>query len=481
MRERHRVSPVFYVPKPSECQGTYTDSITYRSKYLSTNISVSYVSTDDNNTPANPNDDTDNYNINYTITDSKGRDASTGYITIYGPDGSTVQTISSIDVSLGSHSTTYQMPASTTIGKYTAVLFALDNDAVEYRDHQPRWAYESGAVIPITRLSLLSLTETGGIIPVKLRIQKVNGGIGPITSITMKEKEDAAIPIHTSDWIENGGATLESSNTEDGITTEIWKWNWNSATRDSMGQSLVHNENHKIQTKTTIRVNGTLVDRILEEDATVNNLVITNVIPETIINWKGEEGTTVPITATLTDNALLTRPMNLTLKIYNTKDDNRTTWLPVRTMTKTNVTGGQQTFHWDGKNNNGDYVEPWTYTFEIEAAQPQDYDWTNYRSPYLRITRATDTEGNAINEAEYAGYDDNDTPEDETDDNYEYYIRFYTLTDSLNTDASEGQIELVGPQFTTLGTWSISSLECLEHKASDGLHDEFTILQYILA
>ena len=373
------------------------------------------------------------------------------------------------------------MPASTTIGKYTAVLFTLDNDAVEYRDHQPRWAYESGAVIPITRLRLLDLTETGGIIPVKLKIQKVNGGIGPITSITMKEKEDAAIPIHTSDWIENGGATLESSNTEDGITTEIWKWNWNSATRDSMGQSLVHNENHKIQTKTTIRVNGTLVDRILEEDATVNNLVITNVIPETIINWKGEEGTTVPITATLTDNALLTRPMNLTLKIYNTKDDNRTTWLPVRTMTKTNVTGGQQTFHWDGKNNNGDYVEPWTYTFEIEAAQPQDYDWTNYRSPYLRITRATDTEGNAINEAEYAGYDDNDTPEDETDDNYEYYIRFYTLTDSLNTDASEGQIELVGPQFTTLGTWSISSLECLEHKASDGLHDEFTILQYILA
>ncbi len=38
------------------------------------------------------------------------------------------------------------MPASTTIGKYTAVLFALDNDAVEYRDHQPRWAYESGAI-----------------------------------------------------------------------------------------------------------------------------------------------------------------------------------------------------------------------------------------------------------------------------------------------------------------------------------------------
>jgi len=63
-------------------------------------------------------------------------------------------------------SITYQMPVSTTIGKYTAVLFALDNDAVEYRDHQPRWAYESGASfdyvwMPVTTSK--STIMTGGI------------------------------------------------------------------------------------------------------------------------------------------------------------------------------------------------------------------------------------------------------------------------------------------------------------------------------
>jgi hypothetical protein len=133
-------------PKPEGYTGSCTDSITYRSKYLSTSINVSYVDTDDNSTPDDTSDDKYNYNISYSISDSKERDASTGYITIYGPDGSVKQTISGIDVSLGSHSTTYQMPANSTAGKCIAVLFAADNDGPEYRDHQNRWAYERGAV-----------------------------------------------------------------------------------------------------------------------------------------------------------------------------------------------------------------------------------------------------------------------------------------------------------------------------------------------
>jgi hypothetical protein len=48
-------------------------------------------------------------------------------------------------------------------------------------------------------------------------------------------------------------------------------------------------------------------------------------------------------------------------------------------------------------------------------------------SSHLFIDAGTDEAGNPILEAEYAGYDDNGTPDDESDDNHLSYIRRYKL------------------------------------------------------
>jgi len=47
--------------------------------------------------------------------------------------------------------------------------------------------------------------------------------------------------------------------------------------------------------------------------------------------------------------------------------------------------------------------------------------------------------------AEYWGYDDRETPEDETEDEHLYFIRWYVLKHSLNTNASSGRILLFNP------------------------------------
>jgi len=149
-------------------------------------------------------------------------------------------------------------------------------------------------------------------------------------------------------------------------------------------------------------------------------------------------------------------------------------------MTAYNVTGNSYTFYWDGKNDSGAYVDPWTYTFEVDITQTdinynenpalQVEDATEYRSRYLHILRSRDAFNNPIYEAEYAGYDDGD-PNDPNDDSYLYYIRFYDLKDTLNVDASEGELQLYDTAFNIIRTWDVASLECLAsgHSGGDGL------------
>jgi len=209
-------------------------------------------------------------------------------------------------------------------------------------------------------------------------------------------------------------------------------------------------------------------------------MAITSCDPEGVAPWKGEEGTTVPIQVNIEDNDT-SDPMTLTLTLYATNADNRGPWTGVRTMIQENVTGSSYTFYWDGKNNSGAYVEPWTYTFEVDITQTdinynenpalQVEDATEYRSKYLDILRSRDAFNNPIYEAEYAGYDDNGTPEDDSDDKYIYYIRFYDLKDTLNVDASEGELQLYDTNFDMIRTWDVASLECLAsgHSGGDGL------------
>jgi hypothetical protein len=124
--------------KPAGDSGTYPDTVTYRSQYLTTTISATYGGHDEQG---------DNYNIAYTVADSKNKNAATGYINIYGPDGSVKQTISGIDVTLGTHNIVFTMPDTWPAGEYTAVLITCDDNGPAYRDHLPRWAVDTAATI----------------------------------------------------------------------------------------------------------------------------------------------------------------------------------------------------------------------------------------------------------------------------------------------------------------------------------------------
>jgi hypothetical protein len=267
---------------------------------------------------------------------------------------------------------------------------------------------------------------------------------------------------------------LESSSYDSGtgITTDIYRFDWDTTPS--------HNGNHILYAFGYFSILPTAT--VSTEDyggTTVTNLAITSCVPEGVAPWKGEEGTTVPIQVNIEDNDT-SDPMTLTLTLYATNADNRGPWTGVRTMTANNVTGSSYTFYWDGKDDNGAYVEPWTYTFEVDITQTdinynenpalQVADDTEYRSRYLHILRSRDAFNNPIYEAEYAGYDEGD-PNDPNDDSYLYYIRFYDLKDILDVDASEGELWLYDTTFNIIRTWDVASLECLAsgHSGGDGL------------
>jgi hypothetical protein len=216
---------------------------------------------------------------------------------------------------------------------------------------------------------------------------------------------------------------------------------------------------------------------------TIQNLTVVSCSPTNLLVWNGTQGTTLPVAVTLADDDLLD-PMNLTLTIYSTKADNRISWPVVRTMSLSGVTGANQAFSWNGKDDAGNYVEPWTYTFSVTASHTGFYqDVVSYRSAYLSLIRATDSQGGAISDAEYDGIDDNGTPTDTSDDNYMYYVRCYVLKDTGNPvlNASEGKVMMYDPDLAKVDEWNVSSLPCRKHSnATDGLTASSTGLEHEL-
>jgi len=85
---------------------------------------------------------------------------------------------------------------------------------------------------------------------------------------------------------------------------------------------------------------------------------------------------------------------------------------------------------WDGTDEMGRVMERGLYAYDLVAwdtVPGSGGDMDQKVSSHLFIDAGTDEAGNPILEAEYAGYDDNGTPEDESDDNHLYYIRRYKL------------------------------------------------------
>ena len=99
-------------------------------------------------------------------------------------------------------------------------------------------------------------------------------------------------------------------------------------------------------------------------------------------------------------------------------------------LTERKLCPGSYDFTWDGTMNTGNYEgmpegeEPTNiapaglYTFDVEVTgvAPYDHDWI--RSKALTVVPGP---------VEYYGYDDGGTPDDESDDNYLYYLRWYAL------------------------------------------------------
>ncbi len=162
----------------------------------------------------------------------------------------------------------------------------------------------------------------------------------------------------------------------------------------------------------------------------------------------------------------------MTLEIY--RSDNNTT--PVLTAQfprsgepPINRPGVWQ-WSWDGRLADGSLAERGVYLYRVRASTRCLFvtDGDSNRSDYLRIERAQDASGQPILEAAYWGYDDQGTPEDESDDEHLYFVRWYALRSDRN--ASSGQIWLFDPSLQRVGVWDLSQLPCVEHNNQlDGL------------
>lgn len=123
------------------------DYANYRSNHLVTYLAVQREEYD--------NSGNEKFTVNYTLADDKGRPASQADLYIYGPDQSQVGT-KNLETSLGSHSTMVSVPKeSMPTGTYVFIIKAKDNDGPEYRDHNNRWASESGYALPYAKIKIM--------------------------------------------------------------------------------------------------------------------------------------------------------------------------------------------------------------------------------------------------------------------------------------------------------------------------------------
>ena len=137
-------------------------------------------------------------------------------------------------------------------------------------------------------------------------------------------------------------------------------------------------------------------------------------------------------------------------------------------VTEQKMCPGSYGFTWDGTVNvmygEGYPPEEWSniaptglYTFDVEVvANPYDRDAV--RSQVLTVIPGP---------VEYLGYDDGGTPEDESDDNYLYYLPWYALYSGR--DSSYGEIWLYDPDLVRVQSWAAPMLQCVVYEDCDGL------------
>lgn len=302
----------------------------------------------------------------------------------------------------------------------------------------------------------------------------------------------------TDDVIALGETCTTNLPDENGITTYMYPLLlWQTIDRVTDGNGVEHNLDKvgdyllRGTTDMTPCTSQQTVADIQPAQVGVKNLTVKSTLPEGVVFWTGEEGTTIPIQVTIEDSDL-SDPVALTLRLYNTGDDNRgTVWSPSATLQHDGIADPVHTFYWNGtptgESYDTNYLPEGTYTFEVTATQADENlclncngippepgctagDKETYRSEYLKIVRASDESGNPIYDVEYEGIDNNNTPDNPEDDKYIYVIRKYVLKDSLGVNASAGVIWLYDPEGEMVHDWNIAEQDCIIHNARDGLH-----------
>ncbi|MEJ7612850.1 MAG: hypothetical protein SQA66_04345 [Candidatus Fervidibacter sacchari] len=239
-------------------------------------------------------------------------------------------------------------------------------------------------------------------------------------------------------------------------------WNWTTWSFAPMIGFAMHNTAYRVtvQWRYSVYMKGQRGPFQTSITINVQNLVVTSPDVGRVLRWDPEKGI-VDTSFSYNIECAQRKQVQVTVRIY---DMNRNL---VYEVTEQKICPGSYSFTWDGTINTGYYGYPpgegsniapaGLYTFDVEViANPYDRDAV--RSQALSVVPGP---------VEYLGYDDGGTPEDESDDNYLYYLRWYALYSGR--DASFGEIWLYDPELEMVKIWIVPVLQCVVHEDCDGL------------
>jgi hypothetical protein len=239
-------------------------------------------------------------------------------------------------------------------------------------------------------------------------------------------------------------------------------WNWTTWSFAPMIGFAMHNTAYRVtvQWRYGVYMKGPRGPFQTSITINVQNLSVNSPDVGKVLRWDPEKGI-ADKSFSYNIECAQKKQVQVKVRIY---DMNRNL---VYELTEQKICPGSYSFTWDGTVNTGYYEYPpdeWSniapaglYTFDVEViANPYDRDAV--RSQALTVVPGP---------VEYLGYDDGGTPEDESDDNYLYYLRWYALYSGR--DASYGEIWLYDPDLERVQSWIVPVLQCVVHENCDGL------------
>jgi len=204
-----------------------------------------------------------------------------------------------------------------------------------------------------------------------------------LAALRLEAKEQT--DVHPTDWVTitsrdpfvPDAGEVVSDERVDGQRVVTYRFNWNT--------TFAHNFTHALRAVGTFSPGE--VSREAQVEVGVKNLVILSVTPPDCFAVgpadpdTGQRDPAPPVISIAVDDNDLSQPMDLELTIRATPEPTTV----VRTLSLLNRTGGEYSFQWDAKDDNGADVPNGFYTFEVDVAQPADVDHCSYRSPSIRV------------------------------------------------------------------------------------------------